>query len=162
MDPKNEARDDTITLSKTPFIAALMVLVSVGLAAGAFFVGQGTRDSRPEVKKQVASAVNARAKLAARDQARAVKTARAVQKKNTATTWKATMKKAVEKAKDEAYDTGYENGQNAGYSAGQSAGYSAGQSAGHEAGVEEGIEEASDELMCSDDNDVDLPPCFDF
>jgi hypothetical protein len=64
------------------------------------------------------------------------------------------MNKAVKKSRQ----AGYESGEAAGYSSGNAAGFSSGNSAG----VEEGITKASGELVCSDDLDVDLPPCFDY
>jgi len=45
------------------------------------------------------------------------------------------------------------------FASGSQTGFSSGKEQGVEEGVEEGLERGSDELTCSDDLDVPLPPC---
>ena len=140
-------------------VAAVLLVLGALLTFGAYSYGESTRKSDTHVNRLLESgikaAVSERSKQAEAEQARAVKAAvtnavkeaKRAQRKADKKIWTKRMRKAVQEAREE--------GAAAGYSSGNAAGFSA----GHSTGVEEGIEQGSDELSCSDDLDVPLPPC---
>jgi flagellar biosynthesis/type III secretory pathway protein FliH len=150
----------TFTINKRTVVAfgAVLAVALAGIAVG-YLAGQATRKSDDAVALLVNQRITDanQATNAERDiaQAKAIKAAakraKQTQFRRDQKRWKRHSKKLVDKA----YDKGYDNGNRAGYSSGNSAGYSS----GHSVGVEDGIDEASDELVCSDDNDVALPAC---
>jgi flagellar biosynthesis/type III secretory pathway protein FliH len=134
-------------------LAVACVLLLIGAAATvAFFIGQTTRMSDAEVTVKVASAVAERGDRAERDQEAALAEQADRNRKRTKRVRVAARNRGYRVGKR----SGYQDGQSDGYASGQAAGYSS----GHSAGTEEGIEKASDELACSDDSDVNLPPCW--
>lgn len=152
------AKSGVTMTARGVLVGLLLVLFVAGGGFLAYTLGQGSRLSEAEVTSKVNEAVALRGERAEDDQAAAV----AAQRSRDVRVRKA----AVKKAKKVSYDKGYAAGNSAGYSAGNSAGYSAGSADGYQEGnadgVEEGIETASDELTCSDDMDVALPPCWDY
>ena len=142
-------------------VAALVLIL--GAISASFMLGRETRDSDKVVEARVVAAVDHRGEQAEAE----VEEALAEQRQD----FRERLKKVRKRARSAGYKvgkkSGYQEGNNDGYAAGNSAGYSAGNSAGYssghsegvEEGVEEGIEKGSDELSCSDDLDVPLPPC---
>jgi hypothetical protein len=132
---------------KVPLAAAgitlLVLAVLGGVGVGAYIYGKSTRQSDSQVDRRVVKAVAERSRRADIEEKRAVKRAKGSQRKADRKVWKKRMEKAVN------------NARNVGYSSGSAAGYSSGRSTG----VEEGLKKGSDELTCSDDLDVPLPPC---
>lgn len=146
---------------RAPRLAALIASALALLAATGFLawtLGESTRKSDAQVTSEVRRAVAARGERAASEQAAAVHAAKTAQKASDTKRARKHLKQVVAKTRKSSFDRGYAAGNSAGYSAGNSAGYSA----GNAAGIEEGVDKASDELVCSDDSDVDLPPCFDW
>jgi hypothetical protein len=137
-------------------VTTLLHAMGALIAFGFYIYGASTR--MPDnavvdlVGTRVDEAVTTRGEQAGREQTTAVTAAELAQRKLDNKRWRKRMNKAVKKSRQ----AGYESGQAAGYTSGNAAGFSSGKSAG----VEEGISKASDELVCSDDLDVDLPPCF--
>ena len=129
--------------------ASAIVLVA---ATASYFVGQSSRASDDAVIARVALAVEKRGNTAEEEQ-RAALSAQANRNRERI----AVVRKV---SRDRGYKVGKKSGYVVGNEAGYSAGNSAGFSSGHSTGVEEGVNKASDELSCSDDSDVDLPPCF--
>ena len=131
------------------------VVLILGAISASFMLGRDTRDSDKVVKAHLVAAVDHRGEQAEAE----LEEALAEQRQD----YRERLKKVRKRARDAGYDvgkkSGYQEGNNDGYAAGNSAGYSSGHSEGVEAGVEEGIEKGSDELSCSDDLDVPLPPC---
>jgi hypothetical protein len=129
---------------------AVTVIVLVA-ATAAYFVGQSSRASNEVVAARVALAVEKRGNTAEEEQKAALRTQANRHRERIAVVRKVSR------------DRGYKVGKKSGYVVGNEAGYSAGNSAGfssgHSTGVEEGVNKASDELTCSDDSDVALPPC---
>lgn len=156
--PPSKSERHGFTITKRGGVLALLLLLLGGAGVTGWMLGQGSRLSEKAVTAKVASAVERRADRAAKDRAAAVRSAKDLQRSRDDTRWAKKLKSTVAKEKAASYDSGYSAGNNAGYAAGNSAGYSA----GNADGVEEGIETASDELTCSDDSDVALPPCWDF
>lgn len=103
-------------------ITLLGVVLAAGLAAGAFFVGQGTRPSHAELTHHVAA-------QATRD--RTIFTGQLSAQRSHML---AVMKMRVKHASDK----GYANGQSVGYSSGQQQGYSSGQADGKKTGKRQG------------------------
>jgi hypothetical protein len=154
----------TITLNqKLAATAVTGLALALGLTFAGYSFGESTRRSDAQVSRTVEAAVEIRSAQATSDQSAAVNAAvnaavKATTKKVRRSQMRADRKvwmKRLEQHEDRARDAGYSSGNAAGYSSGNSAGYSS----GHSTGVEEGIETASDELVCSDDLDVALPPC---
>ncbi|MFL5885415.1 MAG: hypothetical protein ACJ77M_10125 [Thermoleophilaceae bacterium] len=106
-------------------ITLLGVLLAAGLAAGAFFVGQGTRPSHAELTHHVAAQAS-HDRIFFTGQMNAQRSHML-----------AVMKKRVKQANQK----GYANGQSAGYSSGQQQGYSSGQADGKKAGKRRGKRE---------------------
>lgn len=134
-------------------MAALVLIL--GAISAAFMLGRETRDSDKVVKARVVAAVDHRGEQADAELEDALDEQRQ--------DFRERLEKVRKRARDAGYNvgkkSGYQDGNNDGYAAGNSAGYSSGHSEGVEEGVEEGIEQGSDELSCSDDLDVPLPPC---
>jgi hypothetical protein len=149
----------TIRISRKA-VGVTSVLLGLGALIAIGFYAYGVSTRMPDnavvdlVNTRVDRAVTTRGEQAGREQTAAVSGAEAAQRTRDNKRWRKRMNKAVKKSRQ----AGYESGQAAGYSSGNAAGFSSGKSAG----VEEGITKASDELVCSDDLDVDLPPCFDY
>lgn len=144
------------TAARVASFVALALAVLAGAVFAAWSLGRDTRLSDAQVTTKVERALDQRGKQAAADQAEAVRSAKAAQKAKDAKSARKHLKEVVAKTRKSSYDRGYAAGNSNGYAAGNSAGYSA----GNADGVEEGVEKASDELVCSDDSDVDLPACF--
>ena len=138
---------------------------TVGVGAAAFFGGTATRMSDDAVAnaktKAAATAVESNTEDLERKHSSEVISITADLKAEQHEAVKKAIKKTLKKERKRAEKLA-EQARNEGYSSGNTAGYASGNAAGHSAGVEEGIETASDELSCSDDLDVDLPPCFDW
>jgi len=143
---------------KRGFVVALFAVLFIALATGAagYLVGQASRKSDATVSTLVNHRVSSAiaATNAERDivQIKVIKQAKTAQYKKDNKRWNKRLKKAVKAS----YDKGYTRGNSTGYSAGTTAGFNSGKVAG----VDEGIEKASDDLICSDDPDANLPPCF--
>jgi hypothetical protein len=141
---------------RTPYIllalAALLLAVVVGAAA--FFIGQSTRPSDEAISARVMSAVE---RTQSRD-ARAQEDALHAQANDA----RDQLTERVTQVRKVATKRGYTKGQEDGYASGSDAGYSSGYSSGTTTGHEQGVNDASDELICSDDKDVDLPSCASF
>ncbi len=132
-------------------VLSLALLAAVG-AAG-FFVGQGTRKSDEQVSTEQAAAVKkavtiAVAKKGAEDKAQRLRimhrAATRMNAKHRAEVRR--MRQTAARRANEAY----------------SAGSSVGRATGYNEGIDDGITKASDDLVCSDDPDVPLPPCYDW
>lgn len=149
---------------KRLLVALLAVVVAAGIAAGGFFIGQGTRQSDDEVRAVIARAVSAETERQEELRRKALDERKAKDK--------ATLRRVVKKLKREAKQRAEQS-----YASGQSVGYSSGHSAGEEEGYEEGSVDgyidgsvdgydagaidSTDEVDCSDDPDVYwLPPCY--
>jgi len=145
----------TIVLNRRVLaIAAVVVVIIAGLAVAAKSYADGQDRDRRDTATRVLNDKKIAAEKAAKDKTAAVKLAVTAQKRTDKAKLHATVKRMNKQAKRKA-EAAYKEGQSDGYSSGQSAGYSSGSAAGRE----QGIEDASDELICSDDNDVDLPSC---
>ena len=142
---------------------ALAFLAVVFIAAVTFSIGylsgQAQRKSDEAVALLVShEATETKQAVNAERDIRQVQAVRKAVKKAEHAQWRKDNKRwktYVAKERKRVYDKGYDAGHTAGYGAGNSAGYSS----GHTTGVQDGIEEGSDELTCSDDKDVPLPPC---
>jgi hypothetical protein len=112
-------------------ITLLGVLLAAGVAAGAFFAGQGTRPSHAELTHSV------NAKAASDRVFYTGKTTAALEAQRTH------LMNVMKKRMNQAQQQGYSSGQSAGYSAGQSAGYSSGQVDGKKTGKRQGKREGA-------------------
>jgi hypothetical protein len=137
--------------SRIAGVIAAVAVVVLTAATAAYFVGQSTRMSDGAVVDRVALAVAERGDKAEQEQEEALDSQGARYRERIAVVRKVSRDRGYKIGKKSGYAEGNEDG----YSAGSSVGFSS----GHSEGKEEGIEEASDELLCSDDSDVDLPPC---
>ena len=151
----------SITLGRRAAVISAGVLVTIALLVGAT---AAYSDHKADARAHVAEVKSLNARHGR--QIVALKTAAVAHEK-------AAIKKAVKKAvrKQKRHDLRVmhrvakkqKNRRNreseAARQAGQAAGYSGGFNAGHEVGREDGLIEGSDELTCSDDLDVPLPPC---
>lgn len=116
------------------------VLVAAWLAAGAFFVGQGTRPSDAQVKDRIAEAV-ARARVAAdKRRARALDWQEAELNRR----WRAQMRRNTKRAYGDGRANGYRAGRSAGYAAGAAAGRAAGERLGRKQGRRQARRDAYD------------------
>jgi hypothetical protein len=138
--------------SRIAGVIAAVVAVVLTAATAAYFAGQSTRMPDEAVADRVALAVAERGDKAERQQEEALD--------SQATRYRARIAVVRKVSRDRGYKIGKKSGYAEGNEDGYSAGSSVGFSSGHSEGKEEGIEEASDELLCSDDSDVDLPPCL--
>ena len=134
-------------------VAALVLIL--GAISASFMLGRETRDSDKVVKARVVAAVDHRGEQAEAE----LEDALAEQRQD--------FRERLKKVRKRARNAGYNVGKKSGYQDGQQRRVRGGQLRrllerplqGVEEGVEEGIEKGSDELSCSDDLDVPLPPC---
>jgi len=166
---KDDDRERGVTISIRTIVRTTVLIALVAAAcAVAFLAGQGTRISEATAEQRTndrIEKVNAhhKAELEASVDAALADAKRLEQKrvKGLNKMWRdriTRMKRKHERSMERAVENAREAGIDAGYATGSAAGYSSGK----EEGVEEGIEKASDDLVCSDDPDVDLPPCWDW
>ena len=131
------------------------VVLALGIAAGAFFLGQGTRLSDLQVAERVEAAVDRTTDEQKQIRRKAVGEARRAQKRHDRRVIRRVRRK-LEKAAERRAQQSYASGQSVGYSSGSREGFEEGSSVG----FDEGMNEASDDLACSDDPDVSwLPFC---
>lgn len=138
-----------------PVVAVLAALAVVGLIAGAFLIGQGTRKSDEQVAKEkraaVAAAVLATQRADAAEQKRVVKRVREKQKRRTRVVVRRVVRKLKKSSERKAQQS---------YASGSAQGYSNGRQEGYDAGTVDGATKATDQVTCSDDPDVTwLPFC---
>jgi len=149
----------TFQVTKRTLVRSLALLAVVAAACSvAFLAGQSTRLTEATATERVTTTVKATsARLTAEHTDELKRAAKAAHRheqtrvRRTNQMWRGRVSKMNREHKrevEEAAATGYSSGSAAGYSSGNAA------------GVEEGVEKASDELVCSDDSDVDLPACF--
>lgn len=130
---------------------ALGLLLLVGLLAGAYLVGQGTRKSDAQVAEEKRVAVAAAISVTRHKDALRMERAVDKQKRRTRVVARRIVRKLKKAAERKAQQS---------YASGQSAGYSSGNAAGYSAGTQDGLVQGSDQLTCSDDPDVGwLPYC---